>query len=95
MTTRRRVRQTRMRASQKLIHPTEHRIVEEGEVFIYEGEEIPGEHWAVPVDDSVPLGPEPRDANPLKVAPPWTSPGYINQAAVARGRREEAAELLS
>ena len=76
-------KRTKMRAAQKMFHGEV--IVEEGEVFMYEGDELPEEHIAVKAARGDALGlPAPEQADPNAPPPNWTTRGYVDGAN--RGR---------
>lgn len=85
---------TRMRALVKQFNGRDQAIVQPNEVFLFEGDELPAKHIAVPVSDDTPLGlPEP-EAND-KQPPSFTTAGYLNRSNVDKGRSSAVAELLS
>lgn len=92
-TSKKRARQVKMRAVQPLLNNNS--MVKEGEVFVFEGDELPREDIAVRVDADTPLGPQPKAESDLSEgAPAWTTPGFVKGQTLETGRRDDTDDLL-
>ena len=70
-------------------------VVQENEVFLFEGDDLPAEEVAVLVEDDAKLGPMPTQDEP-RMAPSYTTEGFVREQHARRGAREllDGDELL-
>lgn len=86
-------KQTKLRAMQRLFY--DNRIVEEGEVFLYEGDDLPDREVAVQAESTALLGlTDSMPVPPSQDAPPWTTKGFVDRANRRSGRLSAADDLL-
>lgn len=86
-TTKKKTRRVKLRALQQLFYGLD--LIEEGQVFVFEGESLPSEEIAAPVPDDTPVGFVPvLTQEPSKDPPPWTTKGFVDGQNRAMGRRD-------
>lgn len=78
-------KRVKLRAMQQMFY--DNRIVEEGEVFMFEGPQLPADFIAQPASEEAPLGLPPAKNEPQNNAPSWTTKGFVDQANHNAGRR--------
>jgi hypothetical protein len=93
MTSVKQERRVKLCAKQTLFYDLD--IIREGEVFVFEGDELPSEHVAVRVSADTPLGPMPEPPPSLsQSAPVWTTKGFVDGRNREIGRRADLDELF-
>jgi hypothetical protein len=87
-TRQKKARRTKMVAVQTMFH--DQRIVEEDEVFMFTGHDLPDKHIAVKAGEDAPLG-VPQEEGPSGVPgykPAWTTEGFVKKATRESGQNE-------